>query len=198
MFSKGDLLLPTDIIQKKNWLAGLFHPAVVWQDSYDGFSDFYGIMLTKSKKYPNNVPMLNEHFEKRQEGQKKYRGYNKSRFVNQIFLKFGRWGTFEKVGSLTNAGIEFIEQKLVKNEPLQFTEYYPKQLIIGKERYNDRKIAKKTGLSQEDIKRIRMELKHESEAIAKQLIIKEFDDKSIAKHVNLTLNQIQKLRKELK
>lgn len=125
MFSKGDILLPSSRVAKRDRLNGLFHPAVVWDDFYDGNSDFHGIMLTHSG--PNgrfdNVLMAANHFESGHEVV-----FSDTHFVNQLFVKFQEWGTFELVGKLTAEGIEFIEAHLNTNShPMQFIHY--RQLV---------------------------------------------------------------------
>jgi hypothetical protein len=120
MFKKGDILLPESRIKRKNWLNGLYHPAVVWQDTYDGNGDFSGIMLTSSE--PNgifdNVLMAENHFEIGYEIT-----FSNSHFVNHVFIKFEGWGPFELVGRLTSEGIAFIENHLKMNSIIAFTEY---------------------------------------------------------------------------
>lgn len=125
MFSKGDILLPSSRVAKQDWLNGLFHPAVVWVDSYDGNSDFNGIMLTHTA--PNaqfdNILMTTNHFEVGHEVI-----FSNTHFVNQLFIKFQRWGDFELVGRLTKEGIDFIESHLNTNSvPIEFNQY--RQLV---------------------------------------------------------------------
>lgn len=125
MFSKGDILLPLSRVAKQDWLNGLFHPAVVWDDSYDGSSDFHGIMLTHTP--PNgqfdNILMAANHFEDGHEVV-----FSNTHFVNQLFIKFQGWGAFELVGRLTAEGIEFIETHLNTNShPIEFIQY--RQLV---------------------------------------------------------------------
>ncbi len=109
MFRKGDILLPESRVAKENWLNGLFHPAIVWDEEYDGSSDFHGIMLTHSP--PNdrfeNILMSANHFAPRHEVV-----FSNTYFVNQVFIKFQTWGDYELVGRLTTEGIEFIEDRL--------------------------------------------------------------------------------------
>jgi len=126
MFNKGDILLPQNRVNRKDWLNGLFHPAVVWDEAYDGNSDFHGIMLTHSQ--PNghfeNILMAENHFEVEHEV-----GFLNTHFVNQIFVKFQTWGDFKFVGRLTVEGIQFIEDHLDTNSfPIEFTEY--RQLVL--------------------------------------------------------------------
>ena len=125
MFGKGDILLHLSRVAKRDWLNGLFHPAVVWDDFYDGNSDFHGIMLTHTEpnRQFNNVPMAANHFENGHEVV-----FSNTHFVNQLFVKFQGWGAFELVGRLTAEGIEFIETHLNTNSnPIEFIQY--RQLV---------------------------------------------------------------------
>ncbi|MBL7820579.1 MAG: hypothetical protein JNL65_08175 [Saprospiraceae bacterium] len=121
MFNKGDILLPSNNLKKNDWLNGLFHPAVVWDQNYNGKSDFRGIMITHTSHSANadNILMAANHFEN---------GYpvrfTNSHFVNKIFIKFHFWGPFELVGRLTAEGMNFIERNLDTSiDPIQFTIY---------------------------------------------------------------------------
>lgn len=125
MLFKGDILLPSSRFAKRDWQNGLFHPAVVWDDLYDGNSDFHGIMLTNTA--PNekfdNILMTANRFEKGHEIV-----FSNTHFVNQLFIKFRGWGAFELVGRLTAEGIEFIGKHLNTNShPMEFTQY--RQLV---------------------------------------------------------------------
>lgn len=125
MFSKGDIILPSNCVARRDWLNGLFHPAVVWNDFYDCKSNFHGIMLTHTA--PNgefdNILMATNHFENGNEVV-----FSNTHFVNQLFVKFQGWGAFELVGRLTAEGIEFIESHLNMNSyPMEFIEY--RQLV---------------------------------------------------------------------
>jgi hypothetical protein len=120
-FTRGDIVLPSNRVARKNWLNGLYHPAVVWNDIYEGGSDFSGIMLTHSGPSHRfeNILMAANHFEVGY----KVNFYN-THFVNQVFVKFYSWGPFDVIGKLTIDGISFIESKLNPNSyPLEFVEY---------------------------------------------------------------------------
>ncbi|MBL7847283.1 MAG: hypothetical protein JNL40_07435 [Cyclobacteriaceae bacterium] len=120
-FVKGDILLPSTLVAKKDWLKGLHHPAVVWDEIFDGSTDFTGIMLTHTPptKRFTNVLMAANHF---QNGYKVV--FSKTHFVNQRFIKFYDWGPFELVGKLTIEGIAFIDAHLSQNSPsIEFLEY---------------------------------------------------------------------------
>jgi hypothetical protein len=121
MFKKGDILLPSERIAKEDWLNGLFHPAIVWDEIYDGTNDFSGIMITHSQptKNFNNILMAANHFETGYEVT-----FSNSHFVNQVFIKFQNWGPFELVGKLTTGGIHFIEKNLSENSGrIEFVNY---------------------------------------------------------------------------
>lgn len=123
---KGDILLPTNRVNRRNWLNGLFHPAVVWNDFYDGHSDFQGVMLTHSppNRQFDNILMSANHFENGHEVV-----FSNTHFANQLFIKFQNWGDFEIVGRLTVEGIEFIVNHLNMNsQPMEFIQY--RQLVI--------------------------------------------------------------------
>jgi hypothetical protein len=120
-FKRGDLLLPKTKVAKDDWLYGLYHPAVIWQDEFDGEGDFHGVMLSSKLKGKNylNIPMKEKHFEKGHE-----KGYYSSHFANQLFNKSGEWNPFEKVGRLTDEGIKYIEDNLTNLDPIFFIEYH--------------------------------------------------------------------------
>lgn len=121
MFTKGEILLPLNRVPRRDLLNGLFHPAVVWDNFYDGNNDFRGIMLTHTGANGqfDNIPMAANHFEDGHEVV-----FSNTHFVNQVFVKFQKWGTFESVGRLTAEGIEFIENNLKRNSfPIEFTQY---------------------------------------------------------------------------
>lgn len=84
-------------------------------------------MLTHSG--PNgqfdNILMSASHFETGHEVV-----FSSTYFVNQVFIKFQAWGSFEFVGRLTTEGIEFIENNLDTNSsPIEFNQY--RQLVGG-------------------------------------------------------------------
>lgn len=116
-YQKGDIVWVS--IERRNRTM-LKHPAIVWDDSFEGEGDFHGIMVTHSE--PNgrfdNILMRDEHFEKGHEV-----GFSNSHFVNQLFIKFSAWGPFYKGGKLTNLGIDFIEEHLSSLNTTSFDEY---------------------------------------------------------------------------
>jgi hypothetical protein len=85
MFRKGEILLPSNRVDRREWLNGLFHPAVVWDNFYDGSSDFQGIMLTHTAQNGqfDNVLVATNHLEKGNEAVSSI-----NYFVNQLFIKF--------------------------------------------------------------------------------------------------------------
>lgn len=116
-FRKGDIILPTE---RTGDLSKLRHPAIVWDDNVVDGDDFSGVMITKSapSRDYDNVKMKSEHFEAGYSIQ-----YNKSHFVNQVFIKFVVWGPFEKVGRLTGEGIRFIEDRISGDEQISYEDY---------------------------------------------------------------------------
>jgi len=118
LFKKGDIILPVSPAKRCERLSDLFHPAVVWDNRYDGESDFKGIILTSSNKFENNIALQEQHFHSGYEI-----GYNNSHFINQVYYKFGKWGPFEKVGQLTKEGVCFIEENLICDSAIPFVEY---------------------------------------------------------------------------
>ena len=116
MYIKGDILLPINQVNREDWLNGLFHPAIVWDQHYDGNSDFHGIMITHSNNQVfNNILMDTSHFELDWQIL-----FSNTHFVNQIFIKFQMWGDFRLVGRLTADGITFIENRLTNIQPIEF------------------------------------------------------------------------------
>jgi hypothetical protein len=118
MSKKGDVLTSKNKVKWHKRLNGLYHAAVVWDDFYDGSSDFNGIMLSKSMTFIDNINMNPNHFNPNFKFQ-----YNNSHFVNQVFIKLQEWGPFYKVGELTSIGLVFIENNLTNLNPIEFTEY---------------------------------------------------------------------------
>jgi hypothetical protein len=122
MFKKGDLVLPIDRVQRKDWLIGLYHPAVIWDKEFDGEGDFIGIML--SSKGPEQGNDRNILMEANQFKDGHLYGFKNSHFVNQVFIKLGDWGDFELVGRLTDLGTDFVQANLTNTDPVSFNEYY--------------------------------------------------------------------------
>lgn len=124
MFKKGDIIWP---VYRSEWLTGLYHAAVVWEDKFSGKGDFIGIVLTKSNKYQTNILMDKSHF---------YSGYTfyfkNTHFINHPFLKFGSWGPFKKVGQITDDGLNFIEAHIKEKSAQEFDEWRKNQLILSK------------------------------------------------------------------
>ena len=87
------------------------HPIVFLKEKDGDF--FYGVMLTHSGEFEDNVPMLEKHFEKRNEVGKDYELYfDNSCFVRVKLLKRLEWAPFRKIGQLSVDGINFVESNL--------------------------------------------------------------------------------------
>jgi len=116
-YTKGDIIWVS--IERRNRTM-LKHPAIVWDNSFDGIGYFHGIMITHTE--PNgkfdNILMNEEHFENGNEVE-----FNNSHFVNQLFIKFSGWGSFHKGVKLTNQGIDFVEANLSNRDTTSFDEY---------------------------------------------------------------------------
>lgn len=120
VLNKGDLVLPVLRVEKEDWLNGLYHPAVIWEDEVYEDSDFLGIMITHTRpsKHFDNILMKKDHFKSGFEVE-----FSNSHFVNQLFIKFQRWGSIEKVGELSDEGIDFINANLTNTTPTTFEKY---------------------------------------------------------------------------
>lgn len=112
VFKKGDIILPKTKVALDNWLKGLYHAAVVWQDEFNGRDDFIGLMLTHSARHKGNILMQESHFAPDLSFK-----FDRTRFANQALVKFGEWGPFERVGQLTKEGVLFIERNIDKAKP---------------------------------------------------------------------------------
>jgi hypothetical protein len=116
-FYKGDIVW---VRREQRNARQLRHAAVVWVDSFDGYSDFNGIMLTHTQPGLrfDNILMRDSHFDAGL-------GYafDETHFVNQLFTKFHTWGPFHLAGRLTNDGIHFIENQLSNLAPIEFEIY---------------------------------------------------------------------------
>ena len=100
----------------------MFHAAIVWQNDYDGESDFHGLMLTTmgKERYPDNILMSEDHFNKSEKFTIKF---DKSHFVNQLFNKLEEWKPFIKEGELTEEGKSFIYENLSNCSPMTYEVY---------------------------------------------------------------------------
>jgi hypothetical protein len=113
-YTKGDIVW---VEQNRRQPTHLKHPAVVWQDEFDGESDFIGVMLTHSNGF-GNILMERNHFQEGYQVQ-----FGNTHFVNQLFTKFSNWGPFYLGGKLSDQGIMFIAQNLTEMDLTEFEEY---------------------------------------------------------------------------
>ena len=114
-YQKGDIVW-VEIAQRDR--EKLRHPAIVWDDEFDGKNDFLGIMLTHSSRFRGNVLMNKEHFVEDNEVV-----FNNTHFVDQLFVKFMDWGPFYKAGKLSTNGIDFISDNLTNTSTISFSDY---------------------------------------------------------------------------
>lgn len=116
MYKKGDIMWVPFATRNKRKLK---HPAVIWDDYFDGSTDFRGIMLTREPPSDiyDNILMQDAHF---QTGHKFK--FDNTHFVNQVFIKFRQW-EFNFWGQLTNEGVQFIEHNLTNCKPVPYSDY---------------------------------------------------------------------------
>ena len=68
--------------------------------------------------------MAEKYFKKEDsQGRKCELFFNNTHFVNTELLKKDEWKPFEKVGELTDEGIEFIESKMKDKNPMLWENY---------------------------------------------------------------------------
>jgi hypothetical protein len=123
MPKKGDILIG----KYRGW-DGARHPIVYLAG--DLTKDFIGIMLTSESAYPDNVPLLKEHFKENDSNGKKHKiQFNKSCFVKVQLTKRTAWGPFTKGGELTDDGIKYVESKISTAQPIYWEEYLRKSKV---------------------------------------------------------------------
>ncbi len=117
MFTKGDILQANH----RKFTEG-YHYIIF----YEGHSknNFIGGMITH-RDINKNIPMLRGHFNEIDGDGKEFKvQYDKTFLVNAKLMKPERWGPYNKVGALTQEGIDFFE-KVIENLPLEtFAHYY--------------------------------------------------------------------------
>ncbi|TCD12972.1 hypothetical protein EZ449_02695 [Pedobacter frigidisoli] len=78
---------------------------------------FVGAMITHAKGF-NNIELEENHFEKSDANGKNYKVYfDRSLIVGNPLFKSLEWRPFEKVGQLTEEGIAFVENEILKFAP---------------------------------------------------------------------------------
>ena len=114
---KGDILKGS-----KRGRDAAFHFIVFLEGKND--DSFIGAVLTHSNRHKNNILMKEEHFQKTTADVKKHEfGFDNTHLVKGRFIKLQNWGPFEKIGELTEAGIEFVESETGAEEPMLWDEY---------------------------------------------------------------------------
>lgn len=110
-----------DIVYGKNNLQG-GHPILFLEDK-DEYS-FVGAMLTKSGGYKGNYLMKKEFFRQQDKNGKDFTfRFNSTHIVGRSLLKKVEWEPFEKVGELSNEGLEFVDSILKNQEPVFWEDY---------------------------------------------------------------------------
>jgi len=85
-----------------------FHYIVFLEGS--DIDSFIGAVLTHSNGYEDNILMKKKHFKKvTPEGGEFEFKYESTHLVKGRFIKLNDWGPLEKIGELTQAGINFVE-----------------------------------------------------------------------------------------
>ncbi len=116
-FEKGDI-----ISGFKRGRDEAFH-FIVFLDGRDTDS-FIGAVLTHSSRYKNNTLMEDGHFEKVTSENKEYKfKFDNTYLVEGRFIKLQDWKPFEKIGKLTNLGVEFLDSKISLKEIMLWDEY---------------------------------------------------------------------------
>lgn len=101
---RGDILEAAD----RRRVAG-FHYIIYYESINE--NEFLGAIITTSGNYPQNVPMLNEHFNEFDSNGNIYLiTNNNSYLVPAKLIKLESWGPFTKVGSLSFQGLDFLEE----------------------------------------------------------------------------------------
>lgn len=116
-FQKGDILQGTN--RGRN---AAYHYIVYLGQSLN--RAFVGVILTTSDKWHNNVPLSEDFFEREDEFGKSHKvQYNNSHFMRVKLDKPADWGPYRKVGQITAAGVEFIENHISGMRPIPYQEY---------------------------------------------------------------------------
>lgn len=118
-FQKGDILFAAS-----RGLTKGYHPIVFIEELND--EDFIGAMLTHGVGYSDNAVMLPTHFNNPTDGL--MFTYEGTHIVKTKLLKAWEWGPFKKVGSLSPAGIEFMEEHLRGKAPVDWRTYLRKKV----------------------------------------------------------------------
>lgn len=85
---------------------------------------FYGCIITHSKKFKNNIPFLEEHFETINTNGNRYKvTYDNSYFTKLKLIKKNEWGPYEKVGMLTQDGKASIQNQIKMEKPTTWENY---------------------------------------------------------------------------
>ena len=112
---RGDILLAAN----RELKAG-YHPIVFFD--HNGGRDFIGCMLTRAVR-DENEPMLSTHILETSDDFE----YKNTQIVKGKFMKFSDWGPFEKVGRLSESGINFMENVVRDLRAEPFANYYRRQ-----------------------------------------------------------------------
>ena len=109
-FSAGDIIQGA-----KRGKTESFHPIIYFGEIDPIF--FEGGMITHSNKY-GNVKLKDEHF-----AQKIDSDFRPSYFVRNFLIKKKEWGSFIKIGELSDQGMTFLRNHLDGTSPMVWESY---------------------------------------------------------------------------
>jgi len=115
--NKGDILEARD----RGFQAGKHY--IIFYSGYND-NEFIAGVLTSTDKFPVNISMTDLHFVEKDEVGNDFKiTYKNSKLVPAKLFKPEEWGPFEKVGQLTEEGIEFIDHHIGHLEPEYWQNY---------------------------------------------------------------------------
>ncbi|HEX8514553.1 MAG TPA: hypothetical protein VF868_00030 [Bacteroidia bacterium] len=116
MRKRGDILEATD---------RSFHAGKHYIVFYDGYNDdnFIGAMLTHTVNDKNELMNASHFIEDDEKGNEFKVRFENTHLVKAKLMKFEKWGPFNKVGELTNSGIDFVENTIDHLQTETWDEY---------------------------------------------------------------------------
>lgn len=98
------------------------HPIIFIRE--DNEEQFIGCIITHSRKYPNNIAFRTGHFIKyNDEGTRYDVQFDNSYFVKLKLIKRYSWGSYNKVGQLTEEGVSHMKSHLEQIGPRLWSRY---------------------------------------------------------------------------
>ncbi len=122
--TKGDILKATHRALNKG-----YHYIIYYEGN--SILNFCGFMITRSNKH-DNILMDSTHFENNDETGKLFQvRFDNTHLVRGKFLKSEEWGPFEKVGQLSEKGIDFLQNTVCNLEPETFRDYFIRNKLLS-------------------------------------------------------------------